>query len=326
MKKAGKWILRIFIALVLLVLLVLGGFSLGERITFFSFYSNADRYDAIPGLWDGYVPQGYCAVEGKDFRLACGYMKDGEASRIYVMPKDGSKPTYVEMKNADGSDNTSHTGGVAVMGDFVYVTGKIGCDVFSLADITDGDGIATVRAEVKTINDPAYCYIHDGILYTGSFYRAGDYDTPAEHHITTPAGDSNTAIISVYSLDLITGLTYSEIPDMVISTTGAVQGMAFMDDNKLALSTSWGLSKSHIYVYDLEKVTFKAGGFEVDGKTLPISYLDSAALEADIVAPPMAEQIIYEDGVIYIMNESACMKYLFGKLTSGSHVYGYKYK
>ena len=55
-------------------------------------------------------------------------------------------------------------------------------------------------------------------------------------------------------------------------------------------------------------------------------YLDSECLEEHIVAPPMAEQIIYDDGTIYIMNESASLKYLFGNLTSGRYVYGYKCK
>ena len=326
MKKFGKWILRIFIALLLAVFIILSGFALGERITFFSFYNNADRYQPIPGLWNGYIPQGYCLVEGEDFRLSCGYMKDGSASRIYVMPNDGSDASFVQMKLTDGSDDTSHTGGIAVMGDFVYVTEETGCEVFSLADITDGDGVATVKDFVKTINDPAYCYIENGTLYVGSFYREGNYETPEEHRITTPVGDENMAIISAYRLDTESGKSYSETPDFVISTVGLAQGMAIIDETKIAIATSYGFAKSHLYIYDTQKATVDKKGFSVDGASVPLTYLDSSCLEADIVAPPMAEQIIYEDGVIYIMNESASTKYLFGKLTSGSYVYGYRYE
>lgn len=325
MKKARKWILRIFIALLLTVLIILSGFALGERIMFFSFYANSERYEAIPGLWDGYVPQGYCLVDGEDYRLACGYMKNGEASRIYIMPNDGSDAVLVEMKTADGKDYTGHTGGIAVMGDYVYVTAKTGCDVFSLEDINDGDGTACVKDTVNTINDPAYCYIEDGVLYAGSFYRAGNYETPEEHRFTTPAGDENMAIISAYKLDPISGKAYSETPDLVLSTVGFAQGMAFIDGEKIAIATSYGLSKSHVYVYDTTKAVADKNGFKVNDVMVPLLYLDSECLVDDIVAPPMAEQIIYEDGVIYIMNESASMKYLFGKLTSGSYVYGYKY-
>ena len=44
-----------------------------------------------------------------------------------------------------------------------------------------------------------------------------------------------------------------------------------------------------------------------------------------IQAPPMAEELVYLDGKIYIMNESACNKYIFGKFTYGYHVYAFKY-
>lgn len=323
--KALKWILRIMIGLILTVLIVLSAFSLGERITFFSFYSNSERYEKIPALWEGYVPQGYTSLD-ESTRLTCGYMKGGEASRIYVL-KDGSDAECVELKNTDGSDYTGHTGGIAVCGDTVYVTGKTGCDLFSLSDVFDGDGTATQKSAFATPNDPAYCTVYDGKLWVGSFYREGNYETPAEHRFTTPSGDSNTAIIAVYSLDSDSGLPSSDVPTVVYSTTGLVQGAAFTDNGKIILSTSYGLSKSHLLVYDLEAAdNAKSDFIEINGSKVTLKYLDSSCLTDDIVAPPMAEEIIYSDGKIYIMNESASMKYLFGKLTSGNYVYGYKYE
>ncbi len=323
-KKLVKCMLAVLLAIVLLVLLVFGGFALGERIMFWDFYANAQKYEKIPGLWSKFVPQGYNQLDGMSIRLACGYMSDGDASRIYVL-KDDKDAVCVEMKNADGSDYVGHTGGIDALGHYVYVTADTGCDIFSLSDILDGDGIATVKGKVKTINDPAYCVINDGILYCGSFYRAGNYETPAEQRLTTPSGEQNTAIISAYRLDAMTGLPYCEYPDLVISTTGLVQGMTFIDDNTIALSTSYGLSKSHIYIHDIANLAKDENGFELGERTVPLYHLDSTTLKEDIIAPPMAEQIFYKDGKIYIMTESASMKYLFGKLTSGNYVYGYEY-
>jgi hypothetical protein len=37
----------------------------------------------------------------------------------------------------------------------------------------------------------------------------------------------------------------------------------------------------------------------------------------------MAEEMVWLDGKVYILTESASMKYLFGKLMSGHHVYSY---
>ena len=314
--------LYVLIGIIAFILVVFAAFSVGERITFSAFYKNADRYEPVPDIWSGYVAQGYTSVDGEDYRLACGYMANGKASRIYVLRDGESK--YVEMKNADGSDYTGHTGGIAVFGKYVYVTATTGCDLFLLTDVLDGDGVATQADEIKTINDPAYCVVRDGMLYVGSFYRAGNYETPAEHRLTTPAGDENTAIISAYKLDPETSKTTSDTPDYVYSTCGLVQGMAFTDDGRIILSTSYGLAKSHLYVYRIDDATVNNTGFAVGDKKIPLIYLDSGCLTEDIVAPPMAEEIIYDDGTVYIMNESASAKYHFGKLTSGTHVYGYK--
>ena len=38
----------------------------------------------------------------------------------------------------------------------------------------------------------------------------------------------------------------------------------------------------------------------------------------------MAEELVYKDGKVYIMNESASSKYIFGKFTSGNYVHTYK--
>ena len=60
---------------------------------------------------------------------------------------------------------------------------------------------------------------------------------------------------------------------------------------------------------------------------VPLYYEDSASLvESDTVeAPPMSEEIVYLDGKIWIMNESACNKYIFGKLTTGNYLYSVEY-
>ena len=48
--------------------------------------------------------------------------------------------------------------------------------------------------------------------------------------------------------------------------------------------------------------------------------LDGDCLVQDVVCPPMAEELVYENDRVLILTESASMKYLFGKLTSGNFV------
>ena len=90
------------------------------------------------------------------------------------------------------------------------------------------------------------------------------------------------------------------------------------------LSTSWGLTKSHLLVYDLDKAN--GGAIPFNGAQVPIVYLDGDCLVQDIVCPPMAEELVYENGKVLILTESASMKYLFGKLTSGNFVRSYPVK
>ena len=47
----------------------------------------------------------------------------------------------------------------------------------------------------------------------------------------------------------------------------------------------------------------------------------------DVVkASPMSEELVCLDGRIIVFCESACNKYVFGKLTTGFDIYAYKYK
>ena len=51
---------------------------------------------------------------------------------------------------------------------------------------------------------------------------------------------------------------------------------------------------------------------------MPLYYFDSTNLVSDLSAPPMSEGIEYHDGRIYISEEAASNKYIFGKLYGAS--------
>ena len=286
------------------------------------FYKNAEAGMKIPGLWNGHVSQGFSYCEERGVYLTCGYDQSGGASRIYILNGDDAK--CVEMKLEDGSDYTEHTGGMDTYGDYLYVTGTTGFDLFLLSDVFDGDGATKRVGTVSTILDPAYCTFKDNFLYTGSYYDAGHYETPMEHRMKTPTGEQNTSILAVYEMDPETGKPKSELPEIVFSTTSQVQGMTFVSDRVMVLASSWGISTSKLRFYDLAKLPETTGTLTVDGVEIPVLYLDGTSLVETVDAPPMAEEIVCRDGRIWIMNESACTKYLFGKLTTGNRVYGVK--
>lgn len=319
----AKKALIIIASIVLAFLVIFSGIRIGERIVFASFFSNAKAEFTTPGMSKGFVGQGLDYLEEQNAFLSCGYnAKKGKPSSVYYINAQGKSRETV-LKNADGSNYTGHTGGIAHYGDYVFITGESGCDVFSLSDFTQGNSEARKIGEINSPegHDPAFVIVYGNKLYEGSFYRAGNYETPENERITTPSGDNNTALIYVYELGGSENFGVSATPVEAYSVRGLVQGMTFTE-NSIVLSCSWGLSASHLYFYNTESL--QQGQLTVGADQIPLKYLDSSCLVKTVKAPPMSEEIVYKDGKIYIMTESASNKYIFGKFMSGLRIYSYK--
>lgn len=333
MKKALKIVAIVLVSIVILAMLVVLGFKAYDAIKYRSFYKEANKEFYIPGLDEGFVPQGFDYIESERVFLACGYMSTGEASRVYIIDEDGDSYHYTELREESTLDYTGHTGGIAYHQNNLYITGAEGVDVFSLSDVLDTNiKYAYCRGQIKTYDvDPAFCYIYDGELLVGAFHKEDDYPTPESHHITTPAKDENKALMLSFNLvdSSLNEFGVDPTPVAAYSLPSYVQGACVTDNGKLVLSTSWGLTTSHLYAYDLEKVlatTNSTAAKEIFNLEIPLYYVDSASLTDTIVAPPMAEEIVYLDGKLWIFNESACNKYIFGKLTTGNFLFSIEYK
>lgn len=321
MKKFTSFLARFFLGVIAFALSLVFLVFVGEKIFYAYFFGEAQVEFAIPGLWTGFVPQGFDKVD--DAYIVSGYDKADAPSSVYVI-KDGEN-TRVDLYNADGSNYLSHAGGVTHFGEYMYVAYNTGedttyCDMFLLSDVFDGDGKATKCDSIPLPNQISYCSVYGDKLYAGAFYREGSqYLTPESHQLKTPAGDQNTALMMVYTLDESTGKPVSDKPDLVYSTLSNVQGMCITESGRMVLSTSWSVYPSELLVYDLDRAS--KGEWEYNGETIPLIYLDGASLTESVVCPPMSEELVYENGRVIIMSESACMKYLYGKITSGNFAY-----
>ena len=128
---------------------------------------------------------------------------------------------------------------------------------------------------------------------------------------------------------------YAQSPACVYSLPDKVQGVCELPNGDIVLSTSYGLAGSHLLTYrpvnqaatPVAELPAQQGGgndavaaqpvgdtFAVNGKQVPLYYFDSTNLVTDLSAPPMSEGIEYHDGRIYISEEAASNKYIFGKL------------
>lgn len=328
------------------------------RIAFAGFYDEAAPEFQTPGIAEGFIPQDLSPVEGGSLWLFSGYYSNESPSPIYRHDAANGSDSRVFVELPDGESYTGHGGGIASDGKWVYLTYESGYLAIPLEDVLEApdDGTARASGFVETEFTPAFVNICDGKLYLGNFYYEGKYDSPSKMWIQSGDGTDNHAVMYEFAPDESEPYGYSTVPQTVYSIPDKVQGVC-IDDGRFVLSTSWGISPSHLPVYD--GATLPDGGtyryslksiaednadtgsdiadesetvhadnaVEAAQKSagdyveVPLKLFSNAALLQDISAPPMTEGISLCGDRIYIANESASSKYIFGKLYGGSTVY-----
>jgi hypothetical protein len=339
----------VLVILAAIIVIALLCFKLVNAINYSSFYDIAEDEFYIPGLMDGFVPQGFEYMEEEKVFLVCGYMSNGEdASRVYVIDEDGDHFYYTELTMSyTKTKYTGHTGGVAYYSDFLYISGSDGIDVFSLKDVMDESVASTpILGTVDTTAynlDPAFCTVYEDQLFVGNFYDGEDYKAHENHKLKVEGRDENNAILLSFSL--LSAYKDSERygiapqPNALYSIPDKAQGVCIIPEvrnangevtqsAKLAISTSFGISSSNILFHDFEKITentYSSAKDMIGVENVPLYVVDSKTLVDTVEAPPMSEEIVYHDGKIWIMNESASNKYIFGKFTTGNYLYSFEY-
>ena len=299
LKKIGKILAIVLASALALVVLVLGGLNIAKFFIYDDYYEAETALCKNPGLNDGFVCQGIAAVDGEDRILVSGYMADKSPSRIYVTTLDSD--SYYVTLHCDGDSYTGHAGGIAVSGEMAYIANGSKIFSFPLGDVLDaknGDSV-NIGSGTKINNKASFLYTDDTYLYVGSFID--DNTKRVEEHIFDTAEGTHSAICSVYAIGDLSA------PVRIYSIRDCVQGICFTPDGKVVLSTSYGLSSSGYYIYDLADAA--DSGKTLDGA--PVYYLEKTIGQAD--GPAMAEGLDYYDGKVITLTESASNKYIFGK-------------
>lgn len=328
--KVLKTILTVIIVLILLMGLTIGGLNIYLHTSSSDFYKTDEKEFVIPGVHEGFVPQGIAFDENSGYYLISGFMSDNSASRIYTVDPETSDFTYVSLKNEAGEADSIHAGGIAVYGRYVFVTtGTENINVYRLAEVTDSDlSNAEPFATFTAGNTPESISISNDYVYLGEYFDEEAYDTPDSHHFENEAGESFRAVALVYDMTQIvrslsdTGAAETLAPVAAYSTTENCQGFCVLKGGQLCLTTSKGLKNSHLYIYDdpfKTNLTSDAMFEAPNGEKAPLYFLDSESLLKTYTLPPMAEEIIISGDRVLVMNSSASNKSLFGKLTGASN-------
>ncbi len=323
-----KVIAGIVLGLMALLLVAFAGVNIFVRVAYEPFYAASERALETPGLNEGFIPQDLDCLEDGTW-LFSGYQTGGGESFVWYLRPDGESGKLA-VRRADGSAYDGHGSAITSDGTHVLLTDGEGYLVFDEAAMDQARELGEMQAvgSVDLEFAPAFMNIEQDALYLGNFYHPVVYETPEEHHLDTSSGEQNPAIMYAYEADPAGPYGYAPQASFAFSIPARIQGMCLTDDSQLVLSQSYGLASSHLLVYDLTALDVdaieelpEASVFMADGREVPLFYLDGLSLVQDITAPPMTEGIEWHEGRVFIANESASDKYLFGKLYGGGAVY-----
>ena len=260
----------IIVAVILIYILICSS----TGIFYNRFMKNAEKIARIPGLGDGFIPQGFCYSDALGAWLSCGYFDDAP-SRIYVIGTDGKLIKSLALRRENGDDYTGHAGGISASGEHVWIS---------------------------------------NYFWIGEYHSGEKYKTRDENHKTTPDGSEYGALIYGYARDdSMPYGTDPEKPVIALSVRDIVQGFCVTASGKYVLSTSAGLASSHLYIYDCTGVT-PTDSVSYGGRDIPLYYLDSNTLTDTVTLPHMSEDLDYHDGKVCIAFEAGARKYGSGLL------------
>lgn len=337
-KKKRNIFIKIFIVLswvlfgiVLTIFLIWGGLNAAKFAIYKDYFAIREKVTTISGRSDGLVVQGIANArddEGKFTKevITAGYMAKGGTSRLYITDKTTDKGRYVEVALKDGTPSQGHFGGVACTSKYIYIADGDKIVVLNKNDVLKAENKATVKAidEIKTVLTASFIYYDDANIYYGEFYKKGPYDLPESHFVNISENEVNHALIGKFEIE--SDYNLKEKPTELYSVTDLVQGFATRKvDSKevMYLSTSWGLSDSHLYVYDKPEAESETSTRKITAEGLtdvPLYVLDKAHLTKTLKAPAMWEDLDIVDGKLYTITESASNKYIFGKLFFANNI------
>ncbi len=289
-----------------------------------AFNDNSEAAFIIPGLKEGFIPQGIFYEEENDIFLISGYYKNKtQTSRVIVVDGDGN---FIKSVGCQGkkSKATGHFGGIAAYKDNVYVVSTSVTHVLSLSKIlsADNDAYVPIEAELYTDTTCSYVNVCDGILYIGEFTDITFDDIKGATNVYTDKfGQKYYSRCNAFILDenaqwgISSGKIDAEnnmVPDFALTSPFKVQGMARLADGKIVYTaSSTAITNSRVYLYEDVTTGDPNEIIKVAGQDVPLYYCQKNDRIAQYRVPTYLEEItLYPDGSVYIITESAAAPYV----------------
>jgi hypothetical protein len=282
----------------------------------------SEKFALIPGLEGILVPQGLAYIEEKDWFAISYYQKDNYSVLSFVDGTTGEMVKSLIVCNEDGMYYTGHAGGLAVSYSNLWISSgsyirKI--PLQQIYDTDDGEKIKIVN-KFNTGTNASFATFNDGVLWVGEFFHDNNYLTDGDRYVRINIFEVNHSWVVGFKLDkesdtLVSADIIDEktpvIPDYILSIPDIVQGIAFLGNDEVALSQSYGRANdSTIQVYGNILLNAEHRKTDVNGTAVPTWILNSKNVAYKLTTFPMSENIVPKDGLLYILYESAAKKYL----------------
>jgi len=269
----------------------------------------------VPGLEDGFVPQGLAWHPDTDTVLISGYYGMGRKSPVFLVDRSSGDAKQIFLETEDGTPFTGHGGGISILDETVYIAGSTeGCmyriPLNALLEAEDGGIVRGLKKTSLMTPEDRFTVsftAQDGDrLYAGEFRSPLFFRTHASHAVRTSGGTQRA-----YLAGFRAGEDGSLTPEAVYSIPDRIQGACF-SDGYLFLSQSQTLFSSRILAWRLEDLS-PAGTRKVLGSEVPLYVLTEASAGKATRVAPMSEEIEVRSGRLMILYESASNRYRIGK-------------
>jgi hypothetical protein len=266
------------------------------------FFDISSKFALIPKLDENYVPQGLSYFN--DWVIISYYSNENNPSILVVLDKNtGEFIKYLSIYFSDGKPYTGHTGGVTVSKKYVWISSDYHLYKIKLNDLVKAKSGSKIKI-IDSYEIPvkgAFVQYHNNHIWIGEFYHFYDYLTNRAHRSINRKGTEYNAWITGFSLDENENISSLEY---ILSIPDIVQDIEFID-NYIVLSRSYGRKNDSIlefYPYILNEKPHK----NING--IPLWFLDEPVKTINIL--PMSEGISKIDNSLYILFESAALKYI----------------
>lgn len=276
----------------------------------------------IAGLRQGAIPQGLVYWKKHDWFLISHYFEAKANSSVVtaVHARTGKLERCLTLIAADGKGHTGHVGGLAVSDKYLWVgSGELYRVPLAAVEAARPVDYLRLQPSFETECSASFVAYHKKRVWVGEFVsREHDIQGNPAHKLKDRKGVWKYAWVVGYALDGNEDLKGTAggkrpPPGAVISIRQKVQGLAFLGDS-IVLSMSYGRKNDSSlagYTNPLQEKRHRT--VEVDGKTVPVWFLDGENKEWERDDfPPMSEGITAYGNRFALVFESGAAKYQKG--------------